>query len=87
MHSMRLSLLKGSYEDLSSAAWQEIGVKSSFGLSGIPLLFPSDSQFIRRRPGRGRVPQVRRSVPGPKKSGRSPTNALIFFRPGEVLNI
>jgi hypothetical protein len=32
---MRLSLMKGAHADLSSAAWQEIGVKPSFGLSGI----------------------------------------------------
>jgi hypothetical protein len=34
--SMRLSLMKGAHPDLSSTAWQEIGVKPSFGLSGIP---------------------------------------------------
>ena len=38
IHSMRLSLLKGAHADLSSTAWQEIGVKPGFGLSGIPLL-------------------------------------------------
>jgi hypothetical protein len=32
---MRLSLMKGAHADLSSTAWQEIGVKPSFGLSGI----------------------------------------------------
>jgi hypothetical protein len=48
IHSMRLSLMKGAYADLSGTAWQEIGVKPSFGLSGMPLLFPSDFQFIRR---------------------------------------
>src|ERR1700691_5234345 len=36
IHSMRLSLMKGAHADLSSAAWQEIGVKPGFGLSGIP---------------------------------------------------
>jgi hypothetical protein len=36
IHSMRLSLMKGAYADLSSTAWQEIGVKPAFGLSGIP---------------------------------------------------
>ena len=35
-HFMRLSLLKGAHADLSSTAWQEIGVKPGFGLSGIP---------------------------------------------------
>src|ERR1700691_187887 len=38
IHSMRLSLMKGAHTGLSSAAWQEIGVKPSFGLSGIPEL-------------------------------------------------
>jgi hypothetical protein len=28
--------MKGAHADLSSAAWQEIGVKPGFGLSGIP---------------------------------------------------
>src|SRR5271154_4940010 len=36
IHSMRLSLIKGAHADLSSTAWQEIGVKPGFGLSGIP---------------------------------------------------
>jgi hypothetical protein len=36
IHSMRLSLMKGAHADLSSRAWQEIGVKPFFGLSGIP---------------------------------------------------
>src|SRR5271169_4064094 len=36
IHSMRLSLMKGAHADLSSTAWQEIGVKPHFGLSGIP---------------------------------------------------
>src|ERR1700733_8111947 len=35
IHLMRLSLLKGAHADLSSTAWQEIGVKPGFGLSGI----------------------------------------------------
>jgi hypothetical protein len=35
IHFMRLSLMKGAHADLSSAAWQEIGVKPVFGLSGI----------------------------------------------------
>jgi hypothetical protein len=38
IHSMRLSIMKGAHADLSSAAWQEIGVKPSFGLSGIRAL-------------------------------------------------
>jgi hypothetical protein len=37
-HSMRLSLMKGAHADLGSTAWQEIGVKPCFGLSGIPRL-------------------------------------------------
>jgi hypothetical protein len=36
IHSQRLSLMKGAHVDLSSRAWQEIGVKPGFGLSGIP---------------------------------------------------
>ena len=32
IHSMRLSLMKGAHADLSSTAWQEIGVKPAFGL-------------------------------------------------------
>src|ERR1700679_1405128 len=35
---MRLSLMKGAHGDLSSTAWQEIGVKPYFGLSGIAAL-------------------------------------------------
>jgi hypothetical protein len=35
-HSMRLSLMKGAHAELSSTAWQEIGVKPGVGLSGIP---------------------------------------------------
>jgi hypothetical protein len=38
MHFMRLSLMKGAHADLSSTAWQEIGVKPSFGLSGVMAL-------------------------------------------------
>jgi hypothetical protein len=34
-HSMRLSLMKGAHAELSCTAWQEIGVKPFFGLSGI----------------------------------------------------
>src|ERR1700733_2771097 len=36
IYSMRLSLMKGAHAALPSTAWQEIGVKPSFGLSGIP---------------------------------------------------
>jgi hypothetical protein len=35
IHCMRLSLMKGAHADLSSTAWQEIGVKPYFGLSGL----------------------------------------------------
>jgi hypothetical protein len=35
IHFMRLSVMKGAHADLSSTAWQEIGVKPGFGLSGI----------------------------------------------------
>jgi hypothetical protein len=35
---MRLSLMKGAHADFSSTVWQEIGVKPSFGLSGIMAL-------------------------------------------------
>src|SRR5580658_10621400 len=38
LHPMRLSLMKGPHADLSSTAWQEIGVKPYFGLSGITAL-------------------------------------------------
>ena len=38
IHPMRLSLMKGAHADLSSTAWQEIGVKPYFGLSGLPCL-------------------------------------------------
>jgi hypothetical protein len=38
IHFMRLSLMKGAHADLSSTAWQEIGVKPYFGLSGIMAL-------------------------------------------------
>ena len=47
IHSMRLSLMKGAHTDLSSTAWQEIGVKPYFGLSGIPQhsTHPADLLF------------------------------------------
>jgi hypothetical protein len=38
IHFMRLSLMKGAHVDISGIAWQEIGVKPAFGLSGITLL-------------------------------------------------
>ena len=47
-HFMRLSLVKGADADLSSAAWQEIGVKPSFGLSGIMALDVPPLKFSRR---------------------------------------
>jgi hypothetical protein len=57
IHSMRLSLMKGAHADLSSAAWQEIGVKPFFGLSGIMAVD---------------VPlPVCRGSPGEKRSGPS----------------
>jgi hypothetical protein len=34
--SMRRSLMKGAHPELSSTAWQEIGVQPGFGLSGMP---------------------------------------------------
>jgi hypothetical protein len=52
IHSMRLSLMKGAHADPSTTAWQEIGVESGFGLSGIPqhstrlfLSVEADSSF------------------------------------------
>jgi hypothetical protein len=36
IHFMRLSSMKGAHADLCSTAWQEIGVKPCFALSGIP---------------------------------------------------
>jgi hypothetical protein len=50
IHRMRLSLMKGAHADLSGTAWQEIGVKPHFGLSGIialDLLLPRP--FVRER--------------------------------------
>jgi hypothetical protein len=50
IHSMRLSLMKGAYADLSSTAWQEIGVKPFFGLSGIVALdVPLPIRHVRPR--------------------------------------
>src|SRR5580692_6414906 len=50
IHSMRLSLLKGAHADLSSTAWQEIGVKPHFGLSGISKALSYASSFFLTRP-------------------------------------
>ncbi len=36
LHPMRLSLMKGAHADLSSTAWQEIGVKPYFACPGVP---------------------------------------------------
>ena len=36
IHSMRLSLTKGAHADLSSTAWQEIGVKPGFACPACP---------------------------------------------------
>jgi hypothetical protein len=36
IHSMRLSLMKGAHADLSSTAWQEMGVKPGFACPGVP---------------------------------------------------
>jgi hypothetical protein len=35
--------MKGAHADLSCTAWQEIGVKPFFGLSGIPQHSPDGS--------------------------------------------
>jgi hypothetical protein len=40
INSTRLSLTKGAHAELFSTAWQEIGVKPYFGLSGITALDP-----------------------------------------------
>jgi hypothetical protein len=47
IHFMRLSLMKGAHADLSSAAWQEIGVKPSFGLSGITAIDVPHQESLR----------------------------------------
>jgi hypothetical protein len=63
IHSMRLSLMKGAHAGLCSAAWQEIGVKPSFGLSGIPELDePLPVPHARPRRSRG---YDRRAWPSP----------------------
>ena len=36
IHFMRLSLMKGAHADLSSTAWQEIGVKPALACPGVP---------------------------------------------------
>jgi hypothetical protein len=68
IHSMRLSLMKGAHVDLSSAAWQEIGVKPGFGLSGIPP-FVIQNDFDRSGEIRGsfRSPASCASRPLPDK--------------------
>ena len=48
IHFMRLSLMKGAHADLSNTAWQEIGVKPYFGLSGIPLRWTASFLRIAR---------------------------------------
>ena len=45
-HSMRLSLMKGAHADLSSTAWQEIGVKPYFGLSGLGCFPNPNSLYV-----------------------------------------
>jgi hypothetical protein len=70
MHSMRLSLMKGAHADLSSTAWQEIGVKPRFGLSGIHSTPRAGRKPSKRssldwagaNPGRERL--IRASPPG-----------------------
>jgi hypothetical protein len=48
LHFMRPSLRKGAYAALSSAAWQEIRVRSGRDL----LLYLSFSQFCTKKSGR-----------------------------------
>jgi hypothetical protein len=60
IHSMRLFLMKGAHPDLSSTAWQEIGVKPFFGLSGTPQL----STRLFCDPACQGVPWERTSDPG-----------------------
>jgi len=40
--------MKGAHADLSSTAWQEIGVKPAFGLSGIPQHSFGEADFAER---------------------------------------
>jgi hypothetical protein len=56
IQSMRLSLMKGAHADISSTAWQEIGVKPGFGLSGIPQ--HSTRLFLSSRPERSGEPAL-----------------------------
>jgi hypothetical protein len=63
IHSMRLSLMKGAHADLSSTAWQEIGVKPYFGLSGITAL---DVPLLVCHPGRSKSKQT--AAPGSRAS-------------------
>jgi hypothetical protein len=56
IHPMRLSLMKGAHADLSSTAWQEIGVKPGFGLSGIPQHSTRPSWSFRAQPRNPQYP-------------------------------
>src|SRR5271168_116006 len=58
IHSMRLSLMKGAHADLSSTAWQEIGVKPYFGLSGIVALDVPLSYAITKQVRRDTSPSL-----------------------------
>jgi hypothetical protein len=55
-HFMRLSLMKGAHADLSSTAWQEIGVKPSVGLSGIPRSLTARPQWGEKLLGKTKRP-------------------------------
>jgi hypothetical protein len=69
IHSMRLSLMKGAHADLSSTAWQEIGVKPYFGLSGIHRAGPTNFSTATDHPQihgyLHPVPVIPRGVPLP----------------------
>ena len=70
IHPMRLSLMKGAHADPSSTASQEIGVKPSFGLSGVTAL----DVPLTRLPSRPmEIKTFRRRVPG------SPTPSMTGF--------
>ena len=47
---MRLSLMKGAHADLSSTAWQEIGVKPVFACPGVPWGLEWDTQHSTKLP-------------------------------------
>jgi hypothetical protein len=55
-HFMRLSLMKGAHADLSSTAWQEIGVKPSVGLNGIPRSLTARPQWGEKLLGKTKRP-------------------------------